>query len=132
MGKGHTVTKMKVRTKGPTTLKARKVDVSKEVKKLQKPTIPAHEKVAQNPQLAKSYIGHIQKVAKLSIQPMQKRLLWPKYKNDKGDVVSYQAHHVIPVDHKGPNEWWNLHPVHPDKHQKVIHGRDSAFRKIFN
>jgi hypothetical protein len=63
---------------------------------------------------------------------------WPKYKefvykDGKQEVKNrpYDAHHVVKVDHGGPNTWWNIHPATPKEHG-VIHGTGSAARKIFD
>jgi filamentous hemagglutinin len=44
----------------------------------------------------------------------------------------YDAHHLIEVSVKGPNEWWNIHPAkHPNEHQGGIHAAGSLANKIF-
>lgn len=49
-------------------------------------------------------------------------LTWPK--TTKG--VDYQAHHVIPQQYGGPNQWWNLHPVPGGSaHQGGVHAPSS-------
>ena len=65
---------------------------------------------------------------------------WPVYKknyyNEEGKIIKkqgkpYDGHHIIPVSHGGPNEWWNIHPAHfRDEHPK-IHGKGSIFKEIF-
>jgi hypothetical protein len=67
---------------------------------------------------------------------------WPVYERDywneagtdivryKGDP--YDAHHLNPVAHGGPNEWWNIHPSHFRDEHPPIHGTGSQFREIFN
>ena len=40
---------------------------------------------------------------------------WPVYEshpNPERIGKPYDAHHIIQVDHGGPNEWWNIHPAH--------------------
>lgn len=62
----------------------------------------------------------------------QTKSSWPKY-NEKtecfidGTCISkntgwkYDAHHIIPQSHNGPNEWWNLIPLDIRQHN-LIHG----------
>jgi predicted ribonuclease toxin of YeeF-YezG toxin-antitoxin module len=66
---------------------------------------------------------------------------WPTYDSDVlGDVGNvirraghrYDAHHLIEVSVKGPNEWWNIHPAKfPDEHQGGIHAPKSHTTKTF-
>jgi hypothetical protein len=65
---------------------------------------------------------------------------WPVYEKDyfspsgtlqrkKGQ--SYDAHHIIQRTHRGPNEWWNIHPAHGLEHHPKIHGKGAPARTIF-
>jgi hypothetical protein len=66
---------------------------------------------------------------------------WPTYDSDVlGDVGNvirraghrYDAHHLIEVSVKGPNEWWNIHPAKfPGEHQGGIHAPKSHTTKTF-
>ena len=47
-------------------------------------------------------------------------------KNDKFD-----AHHIIQLDHGGPNTWWNIHPADGVVEHKLIHGTGSKANEIF-
>lgn len=67
--------------------------------------------------------------------------IWPRYEKDvispTGTVrryagQAYDAHHLIELDFRGPNEWWNLHPAaFPDEHQGGIHAAGNLARKMF-
>jgi|GEM_PF-6215036 len=57
---------------------------------------------------------------------------WPKYTAKTECVTNgtcvtkqtgyrYDAHHIIPQSHKGPNKWWNLIPLDVRQHN-LIHG----------
>ncbi|WP_425594377.1 HNH endonuclease, partial [Pannonibacter phragmitetus] len=53
---------------------------------------------------------------------------WPKTENG----VDFQAHHVIPQQYGGPNQWWNLHPVPGGSaHQGGVHGVGSPTSTAF-
>jgi len=59
---------------------------------------------------------------------------WPKYEKAIGNKKigdNYDAHHLIQVDHGGPNTWWNIHPANIGEHSE-IHGTGSITREIFN
>lgn len=66
---------------------------------------------------------------------------WPRYVddvvNEAGIVIRragdyFDAHHVIELSTKGPNEWWNLVPARfPVEHPRLIHGAGSMAAKIF-
>ncbi|MCC8399168.1 MAG: HNH endonuclease [Rickettsia endosymbiont of Platyusa sonomae] len=43
----------------------------------------------------------------------------------------YDAHHIIQIDHGGPNTWWNIHPAHGIIEHKLIHAKDSIAGEIF-
>jgi predicted ribonuclease toxin of YeeF-YezG toxin-antitoxin module len=43
----------------------------------------------------------------------------------------YDAHHIIQSSHKGPNEWWNIHPAHGLDHHPKIHAKGAPARQIF-
>lgn len=59
---------------------------------------------------------------------------WPVYTKDtrciiEGTCISYRkegdkydAHHIIPKSHRGPNEWCNLFPLDTREHN-LIHGK---------
>lgn len=58
---------------------------------------------------------------------------WPKYKKstdnrNKGD--KYDAHHIIPQSHNGPNMWWNLFPLRQDTHHQ-FHSNDNECSNLF-
>jgi hypothetical protein len=53
---------------------------------------------------------------------------WPRYNEDRVMVNRkagdrYDAHHIIPQSHNGPNEWWNLFPLTNQKHHQVHSNR---------
>jgi len=54
----------------------------------------------------------------------------------KNGSVKFQAgsyvsgHHIIELNHGGPNIWWNLHPSHMDRHTD-IHRTGTASHHIF-
>ncbi|MCC8406488.1 MAG: HNH endonuclease [Rickettsia endosymbiont of Sceptobius lativentris] len=55
--------------------------------------------------------------------------------NESGKLIKekgwdYDAHHLIKVDHGGPNTWWNIHPATTKEHQQ-IHGKGSLAKEIF-
>ena len=63
---------------------------------------------------------------------------WPIYKK-KGEIyrgdplkndMYYEGHHIIQLNHGGPNEWWNLRPMHPDAHD-IIHSKKGMAYEIF-
>lgn len=43
----------------------------------------------------------------------------------------YDAHHIIQSNHAGPNEWWNLQPMHFLEEHTKIHGSGAPAREIF-
>jgi hypothetical protein len=43
----------------------------------------------------------------------------------------YDAHHLVPLAHGGPNKWYNLHPVVKDVHGSLIHAKDSPTSALF-
>jgi predicted ribonuclease toxin of YeeF-YezG toxin-antitoxin module len=66
---------------------------------------------------------------------------WPLYKETIygktgkklrkiGDPLD--AHHIIPVSHAGPNEWWNIYPTLLSDHQVIHHNKDAVFKNIFD
>ena len=64
---------------------------------------------------------------------------WPLYEKIaiKGgkkliEDANYHAHHIIPVSHGGPNEWWNIYPALPVDHSTIHHGKDAVFKNIFD
>ena len=66
---------------------------------------------------------------------------WPTYDEDifeNGKKIAtkgqrYDAHHIIENKYGGDNEWWNIHPAkRPQEHQRIIHGKDSPARELFN
>jgi filamentous hemagglutinin len=55
-------------------------------------------------------------------------LIWPKTESG----VDFQAHHVIPQQYGGPNQWWNLHPVPGGSaHQGGVHAPASPTTTAF-
>ncbi|MFL1493340.1 two-partner secretion domain-containing protein [Pseudomonas antarctica] len=55
-------------------------------------------------------------------------LTWPKTESG----VDFQAHHVIPQQYGGPNQWWNLHPVPGGSaHQGGVHAPASPTTTAF-
>jgi hypothetical protein len=53
---------------------------------------------------------------------------WPKTESGK----DFQAHHVIPQQYGGTNQWWNLHPVPGGRaHQGGVHGVGSPTSTAF-
>jgi hypothetical protein len=54
---------------------------------------------------------------------------WPKYLVD-GKELRAQAHHIIPQQYKGPQDWRNIHPVKVGDHQRLIHGASSELYDI--
>ncbi|WP_125833337.1 HNH endonuclease [Pseudomonas sp. v388] len=55
-------------------------------------------------------------------------LTWPKTESG----VDFQAHHVIPQQYGGPNQWWNLHPVPVGSaHQGGVHAPASPTTTAF-
>ena len=61
--------------------------------------------------------------------PMYEEDVMIKGKNAKGTALD--VHHIIPVSHGGPNEWWNVHPAHALEEHPKIHGTGSTFRQMF-
>jgi hypothetical protein len=62
---------------------------------------------------------------------------WPKYKKDVVEDgvrvlkdFNYEAHHIIPVHHAGPHEWWNIHPANRSQHVE-IHKKGGLEKQIF-
>ena len=61
---------------------------------------------------------------------------WPRYSNSKRSASGngfiykkgwkYDAHEFIPNAYGGPIKWWNIIPVHRDKHQSGIHTEESV------
>ena len=59
---------------------------------------------------------------------------WPVYKTHSNpDKIGkpYDAHHIIQLNHEGPNTWWNIHPAHGLTEHKIIHGSGSVANEIF-
>ncbi len=59
---------------------------------------------------------------------------WPVYEEHPNpDRIGYQydAHHLIQIDHGGPNTWWNIHPAHGVTEHPKIHGTGSTATQIF-
>jgi hypothetical protein len=47
---------------------------------------------------------------------------WPVYNvatNNRNIGDKYDAHHIIPQSHNGPNKWWNLFPLTNAEHHQV-------------
>lgn len=55
--------------------------------------------------------------------------MWEE-KNKMSWPAGYHAHHIIPISHKGPNEWWNLIPLTVKQH-KTVHAAQSRLSKLF-
>ncbi|WP_425361398.1 palindromic element RPE1 domain-containing protein [Candidatus Tisiphia endosymbiont of Ceraclea dissimilis] len=59
---------------------------------------------------------------------------WPVYQEHSvPDRIGqpYDAHHIIQVNHGGPNTWWNIHPAHGLEEHTKIHGVGSRANEIF-
>jgi hypothetical protein len=67
---------------------------------------------------------------------------WSKYNHITKCVVNnsckkkqegwnYDAHHIIPQSHGGPNEWWNLYPLDERDHN-LIHGMNVKYTRYYN
>lgn len=53
------------------------------------------------------------------------------FKQKSSDIVDRaQAHHIIPQQYKGPQDWRNIHPVKVGDHQRLIHGSSSELYDI--
>ena len=51
---------------------------------------------------------------------------WPKHQigeKVRGRIITteqyYEGHHLIQLDHGGPNFWWNIHPMRDTDHIEV-------------
>ncbi len=66
---------------------------------------------------------------------------WPVFQNDiynhnqtkilRNKNDKFDAHHIIQLDHGGPNTWWNIHPADGVVEHKLIHGTGSKANEIF-
>lgn len=62
---------------------------------------------------------------------------WPTYKNENGQTINYDMHHIVEKQYGGSHSWWNMHPARGgsntnslNKHQSGIHKTDSS-KKLF-
>jgi predicted ribonuclease toxin of YeeF-YezG toxin-antitoxin module len=85
-------------------------------------------------------------------QPFKDRLIadwekqtgrqWPTYSepilDKKGGIFKkigdrHDAHHIIPQQVGGPNEWWNMHPLSTGpNHQGGVHGSGAPLSRILS
>ncbi|CAO4845875.1 MAG: hypothetical protein CNLJKLNK_01313 [Holosporales bacterium] len=54
---------------------------------------------------------------------------WPTYLVN-GERLGAEAHHIIPQQYKGLQDWRNIHPVKVGDHQRLIHGSSSELYDI--
>jgi hypothetical protein len=64
---------------------------------------------------------------------------WPRHSkfmlNTEGDLhhlagSRHQAHHLIPQQFGGPQQWWNLHPLSAENHQGGVHGKSAPLTQL--
>ena len=54
---------------------------------------------------------------------MNYNLEWPKVEVERSRMKTllYEAHHIIPINAGGINQWWNITPLSSENH-KLLHG----------